>query len=73
MKKIVNILIAAGFILIIIGLIFKCEELNNELNEAKETIDIQASELIRCKEENDYLWSNYYMNVSNYEGYEYYE
>ena len=27
----------------------------------------------KLTKENEALWDNYYMNVSNYEGYEYYE
>lgn len=68
------ILIALGLGVQLIQYHNEIDNLNKELNKANETIDQQATELIRYKEENDYLWSNYYMSVSDYEGeYQYYE
>lgn len=71
MKK-VNILVAAGIILIFIGMTLQLDQLIKNNIDKQERIDNQATELIKCKEENDALWDNYYMNVSNYDG-EYYE
>lgn len=66
MKKIINGLIVVGFIFIITGLIIKCKNLNDEIKNLNNKIDQIAVE-------NNALWDNYYMNVSNNEGYEYYE
>jgi cell division protein FtsB len=73
MKKIINGLIVVGFIFIITGLIIKCKNLNDEIKNLNNKIDQIAVENIKLKEENNALWDNYYMNVSNNEGYEYYE
>lgn len=55
-----------------IGAIFKVIELNQEVRELNKIVTDQGNEIIKLKEENEHLWSNYYMNVSEYEG-EYYE
>ena len=68
----VNILIAAGVTLIFIGMTLQLEDLIKENIENKKIIDSQATELIKCKYENEGLWDNYYMNKSEYKG-EYYE
>ena len=50
---------------------------NNELiikEENNEQFIInQAEEINKLRAENEALWNNYYMNITNYEGYEYYE
>lgn len=87
MKKLVNGLISAGFILIIIGMVIQQNQIKKDNVNKQSIIDNQAIELIKYREENRSLyeenlkleeenmacWNNYYMNVSNYEGYEYYE
>lgn len=72
-KKLVYILLVGALILIIIGLITQIYKCNQIITEKDELIDSQAQELIKLRIENEALWDNYYMNVSNYEGYEYYE
>lgn len=42
------------------------DDLTGQLNKV-------AIENAKLKEENNSLWDNYYMNVTNKEGYEYYE
>ena len=44
-----------------------------EIKKLEEKVLDIAREKLKLENENQYLWSNYYMNVSNYEGYEYYE
>lgn len=72
-KKLVYILLVGALILIIIGLITQIYKCNQIITEKDELIDSQAQELIKLRIENEALWDNYYMNASNYEGYEYYE
>lgn len=72
-KKLLYILLVGALILIIIGLITQIYKCNQIINEKDQLIDSQAQELIKLRIENEALWDNYYMNVSNYEGYEYYE
>lgn len=72
-KKLVYILLVGALILIIIGLITQIYKCNQIITEKDELIDSQAQELIKLRIENEALWDNYYMNVSNYEEYEYYE
>lgn len=72
-KKLLYILLVGALILIIIGLITQIYKCNQIITEKDELIDSQAQELIKLRIENEALWDNYYMNVSNYEGYEYYE
>ena len=91
MKKIFNIrtgviLVNLGLVIIMVSLLFQINQLQKENKEQQELIEVQATQLIQCneeenalyskyikvEEENQSLWDNYYMNVSNYEG-EYYE
>ena len=72
-KKLVYILLVGALIFIIIGLITQIYKCNQIITEKDELIDSQAQELIKLRIKNEALWDNYYMNVSNYEGYEYYE
>jgi cell division protein FtsL len=72
-KKLVYILLVGALILIIIGLITQIYKCNQIITEKDQLIDSQAQELIKLRIENEALWDNYYMNASNYEGYEYYE
>lgn len=75
MKKeyiIALILAYLGIFFMFIGAIFKVIELNQEVGELNKIVTDQGNEIIKLKEENEHLWSNYYMNVSEYEG-EYYE
>lgn len=86
-KRTALILLNAGVILIVIGLILEISVLASKIKDQEELIDIQATQIIQCneeenalygeylklEEENMALWNNYYMNVTNKEGYEYYE
>ena len=49
------------------------KEHQKEIKELEAKVLEIAKEKTKVEAENQYLWSNYYMNVSNYEGYEYYE
>lgn len=72
MKKVAKIIAIIGIVLIISGLIIEIVILNNKLKDTKNTLDTQLSENLKLKYENEALWENYYMNVSEYGG-EYYE
>lgn len=86
-KKTALIIFNVGVVLIVIGLILEINVLASKIKDQQELIDIQASQIIQCneeenalygeylklEEENMALWNNYYMNVTNKDGYEYYE
>ena len=69
-------LIIAGLILIITGLIVQIivnrQYYKKQLEEKDRVIQLQGNELGKLKTENEALWDNYYMNVSEYNG-KYYE
>ena len=75
-KKTVCSLIIVSLILIIIGLIVQIisnrQYYKKQLEEKDRVIQLQGQELGKLKTENEALWDNYYMNVSEYDG-EYYE
>lgn len=82
-KRLAQILAVIGLVLIITGLIATIivNERDNQLVindykkqiEAKnELIEQQGRTIIKLRSENEALWDNYYMNVSEYDG-EYYE
>lgn len=69
-----------GVFLIVLGLGVQSIDYQDQIDRNQEEIinlqeklDKALIEIDRLEAENDSLWSNYYMNVSNYEGYEYYE
>lgn len=79
-KKIAYGLLVTGLILIFAGLILQIHKDNQIIKdkdilikEKDERIDTLAKEINKLRAENEALWDNYYMNVTNYEGYEYYE
>ncbi len=72
-KKVGYILFALGLILILSGLILQIHKDNQIIKDKDILIDKQAQEINKLHAENEALWDNYYMNVTNYEGYEYYE
>lgn len=76
-KKLAHILIFIGLVLIITGLIAQIivDNRDNQLIindykkqiEAKdELIEQQGITIIKLRSENEALWDNYYMNVSEY-------
>lgn len=82
-KKIAHKLIVIGLVLIIIGLIAQIivnerdyqlviNDYKKQIEAKDETIQSQGREIIKLRYENEALWDNYYMNVSEYDG-EYYE
>ena len=85
--KVVRILATLGVLFIIIGLgeqmiqyqkqIDKYQlqekQYKKEIKKLEEKVLDIAREKLKVENENQYLWDNYYMNVSNYEGYVYYE
>lgn len=82
-KKLAYKLIFIGLLLIITGLIAQIivdsrdnqliiNNYKKQIAEKNEVIMQQGNEIIRLRYENEALWDNYYMNVSEYDG-EYYE
>lgn len=85
--KAFRILATLGAGLVIIGLGIQTVEYQKEIDKKEHQIQEYkkqikkldqkvletAREKLKVENENQYLWDNYYMNVSNYEGYEYYE
>lgn len=82
-KKLAYILVFISLVLIITGLIVQIivdnrdnqliiNDYKKQIKEQKEVILQQGTEIIKLRYENEALWNNYYMNVSEYDG-EYYE
>ena len=78
-KKTINILILIVLLLITIGLFTvividekKIKEYKSTIEVKDELIEQQGRTIVKLRSENDALWDNYYMNVSEYDG-EYYE
>lgn len=78
-KNTTNILIIIVLLLITIGLFTiividekKIKEYESTIDVKDELIDQQGRTIIKLRAENESLWDNYYMNVSEYDG-EYYE
>ncbi len=78
-KKTINILIIIVLLLITIGLFTiividekKIKEYESTIEAKDELIEQQGRTIIKLRAENEALWDNYYMNVSEYDG-EYYE
>lgn len=82
-KKLAHTLIFIGLVLIITGLIAQIivnerdyqlviNDYKKQIKTKDETIQSQGNEIIKLRYENEALWDNYYMNVSEYDG-EYYE
>lgn len=79
-KKRLNILVVIGLLIIISGLVIKIVIDEKKIKEHESTIELknelirqQGNTIVKLRAENDALWDNYYMNATNYEGYEYYE
>lgn len=70
--KVHKVLSLLGVVMIMIGLGVQSIELYKTVERQEKLIYKQTDEINKLKAENDSLWSNYYMNLSNYEG-EYYE
>lgn len=70
--KVHKVLSLLGVVMIMIGLGVQSIQLYKTVERQEELIYKQTDEINKLKAENDSLWSNYYMNVSDYEG-EYYE
>ncbi len=80
LKISIAIAIILGVIMIISGLLLQMTQYQKdiagyqkEIKDLNARLDIIASDNTRLIEENEALWHNYYMNVTNQEGYEYYE
>ena len=82
-KKLSHILIFISLVLIITGLIAQIivndrdnqliiENYKKQIKVKDELILQQGDEINKLRYENEVLWDNYYMNVSEYDG-EYYE
>lgn len=82
-KKLAHILIFISLVLIITGLIAQIivnerdyqliiENYKKQIKVKDELILQQGDEINKLRYENEVLWDNYYMNVSEYDG-EYYE
>ena len=79
MKKVAKIIAIIGLLLIFSGLIIeiivlnnKNKELNTQLMKKTDSLESCNIRLENYQVENEALWDNYYMNVSEYGG-EYYE
>lgn len=73
MKRVALIIANIGVILIMIGLGVQMIQYQKEIDDLTGQLNKVAIENAKLKEENNNLWDNYYMNVTNQEGYEYYE
>lgn len=78
--KVTKILAVAGILMIMLGMTFQAIDYQKKITaqekqiaDLKRQLDQVATENNRLKAENESLWNNYYMNVTNQEGYEYYE
>lgn len=60
-------------IILLINMMKKNNELIIKEENNEQFIVNQAEEINKLRAENEALWNNYYMNITNYEGYEYYE
>lgn len=69
----IKIIAVAGVILIAIGMTLQMIQYQKEINDLNERLDNALIEIDRLEAENESLWDNYYMNVTNQEGYEYFE
>lgn len=73
MKRVAMIIANIGVILIMIGLGVQMIQYQKEIDDLTGQLNKVAIENAKLKVENESLWDNYYMNVTNQEGYEYYE
>lgn len=72
--KIALFLSITGVVIIILGMSIWINDLNNKCNELETQLKNEQIKNVKLHQENDALWDNYYMNVSDYNGeYEYYE
>ena len=71
--KVAKILAIAGILMIMLGMTFQVIDYQKQIEKLKVQLDKVATENNRLRAENESLWDNYYMNVTNQEGYEYYE
>ena len=71
--KVAKILAIAGILMIMLGMTFQVIDYQKQIEKLKIQLDKVATENNRLRAENESLWDNYYMNVTNQEGYEYYE
>lgn len=67
-----RIIATIGAIFIIIGLGIQIIQYQSEIDNLTDKLDKAYTQIIKLEEENNSLWDNYYMNVSEYDG-EYYE
>lgn len=71
--KVAKILAIAGILMIMLGMTFQVIDYQKQIEKLKIQLDKVATENNRLRAENESLWDNYYMNVTNQERYEYYE
>ena len=71
--KVAKILTIVGILMIMLGMTFQVIDYQKQIEKLKIQLDKVATENNRLRAENESLWDNYYMNVTNQEGYEYYE
>ena len=72
-NRIALIIANIGTFLILLGLCIQMIQYQEEIDKLTELLNKATSENVRLKAENESLWDNYYMNITNQEGYEYYE
>lgn len=72
--KLVLILSAIGVAMIILGMGIWINDLGNKCDDLEIKLKDEQVKNVKLQLENDALWNNYYLNVSDYNGeYEYYE
>lgn len=72
-NRIALIIANIGVIFIMIGLGVQMIQYQEQIDDLTGLLNKVATENAKLKVENESLWDNYYMNVTNQEGYEYYE
>lgn len=72
-NRVALIIANIGVILIILGLGIQMIQYQERIDDLTDLLNRVATENTKLKAENESLWDNYYMNVTNQEGYEYYE
>lgn len=72
-NRVALIIANIGVILIILGLGIQMIQYQEQIDDLTGLLNRVATENAKLKAENESLWDNYYMNVTNQEGYEYYE
>lgn len=60
-------------VLLTICVVLRMVQHQKQIKDLNEKLDNALIKITRLQEENEHLWNNYYMNVTNSDGLEYYE